>query len=72
MEISGEISDLISKIDKCEMDIEFAETSMNIYAYDGYSSRYTRGEYARAKKKRRKPNQIWINIPRNFQRNLHP
>lgn len=54
MEISGEISNLISKIDKCEMDIEFAETSMNIYAYDGYSSRYTRGEYARAKKEKKK------------------
>ena len=52
MKISGEISDLISKIDKCEMDIESAETSMNIYAPDGYSSRFTRGEYARAKKEK--------------------
>lgn len=52
MKISGEISDLISKIDKCEMDIESAETSMNIYAPDGYSSRFTRGKYARAKKEK--------------------
>lgn len=52
MKISGEISDLISKIDKCEMDIESAETSMNIYAPDGYSSQFTRGEYARAKKEK--------------------
>ena len=52
MKISGEISDLISKIDKCKMDIEYAESSMNIYALDGYSSRFTRGEYARAKKEK--------------------
>lgn len=52
MKISGEISDLISKIDKCKIDIESAETSMNIYAPDGYSSRFTRGEYARAKKEK--------------------
>ena len=52
MKISDEISDLISKIDKCEMDIESAETSMNIYAPDGYSSQFTRGEYARAKKEK--------------------
>ncbi|MBW9199972.1 hypothetical protein EVD32_08795 [Bacteroidales bacterium SW299] len=52
MKICDEISDLISKIDKCEMDIESAETSMNIYAPDGYSSQFTRGEYARAKKEK--------------------
>ena len=52
IEISDEISDLISKIDKCEMDIESAETSMNIYAPDGYSSRFTSGKYARAKKEK--------------------
>lgn len=52
MKISGEISNLISKIDKCKMDIESAESSMNIYAPDGYSSRFTRGEYARAKKEK--------------------
>ncbi len=52
MNISGKISNLISKIDECEMDIEFAETSMNIYAPDGYSSQFTRGEYVRAKKEK--------------------
>lgn len=52
MKISGEISNLISKIEKCKMDIESAESSMNIYAPDGYSSRFTRGEYARAKKEK--------------------
>ena len=52
MEIGSEISDLISKIDKCEMDIKSAESSMDIYAFDGYSSRFTRGGYARAKKEK--------------------
>ena len=52
MKISGEISDLISKINRCELAIKSAETSMNIYAPDGYSSRFTRGEYARAKKEK--------------------
>lgn len=52
MNISGKISNLISKIDECEMDIESAETSMNIYAPDGYSSQFTRGEYVRAKKEK--------------------
>lgn len=52
MEISGEINDLISKINQCEMNIESAETSMDIFAPDGYSSRYTRGEYVRAKKEK--------------------
>lgn len=52
MRISGEICDLISKIDKCKMEVESAESSMDIYAPDGYSSRYTRGEYARAKKEK--------------------
>lgn len=52
MKISGEVSNLISKIDKCKMDIESAESSMNIYAPDGYSSRFTRGEYAQAKKEK--------------------
>lgn len=52
MKISGEIRDLISKIDKCERNIESAESSMNIYAPDGYSSRFTRGKYAQAKKEK--------------------
>lgn len=52
MEISDEIKDLIFKVDKCKFNIEFAESSMDIWAPDGYSSRYSRGEYARAKKDR--------------------
>ena len=52
MKTSGEISDLTSKIDKCEMDIETAESSMNIYAPNGFSNQFTNGEYARAKKDR--------------------
>lgn len=50
MEVSDEIKDLISKINECEGEIESAETSMDIWAPDGYSSQYSRGEYARAKK----------------------
>ncbi len=50
MEISDEIKDLIPQINKCKFNIEFAESSMDIWAPDGYSSRYSRGEYARAKK----------------------
>lgn len=52
MEISDEISDLISMINRCEMNIESAESSMDIYAPDGYSSQYIRGEYARAQKEK--------------------
>lgn len=50
MEVSDEIKDLISKINECEGEIESAESSMDIWAPDGYSSQYSRGEYARAKK----------------------
>lgn len=50
MEIGDEIKDLILQINKCKFNIEFAESSMDIWAPDGYSSRYSRGEYARAKK----------------------
>lgn len=50
MEVSDEIKDLISKINECEGEIESAETSMDIWAPDGYSSQYSRGKYARAKK----------------------
>ena len=58
MEISDEIKDLISKINLCEIKIESAESSMDIWAPDGYSSQYSRGEYSRAKKKKKKPNLI--------------
>lgn len=52
MEISDEIKDLISKINNCERKIELAESSMDIWAPNGYSSQYSRGEYARAKKEK--------------------
>ena len=54
METSDEIKDLISKINRCEREIESAESSMDIWAPDGYSSQYSRGEYARAKKEKEK------------------
>ena len=51
MESSDEIKKLISKINVCERRIESAESSMDIWApgWLGYSSQYSRGEYARAK-----------------------
>lgn len=52
METSDEIKELISKINKCEREIESAESSMDIWAPDGFSSQYSRGEYARAKKEK--------------------
>jgi len=52
MRISEEIKDLMSKINRCKIKIESAESSMDIWALDGYSSQYTRGEYARAKKEK--------------------
>ena len=53
MEISDEIKDLISKINRCERKIESAESSMDIWAPDGYSSQFSRGEYSRAKKEKK-------------------
>ena len=70
MEISDEIKDLMFKINRCKRKIESAESSMDIWVPNGYSSQYSRGEYARAKREKKKPNLIWINIPRNFQNNL--
>lgn len=52
MEISDEIKDLVSKIDRCERKVESAESSMDIWFNDGYSSRFSRGEYARSKKEK--------------------
>ena len=52
MEICNEISDLTSKISTCEIDIESAEISMDIWSPDGYSSQFSRGKYARAKKEK--------------------
>lgn len=60
MEISHEIKKLISKINSCEREIESAESSMNIWSPDGYSSQFSRGEYARAKERKKKRSQIQI------------
>ena len=47
-----DIKDLMSKINRCKMKVESAESSMDIFAPNGYSSQYSRGEYARAKKEK--------------------
>ena len=52
MEISEEIKELLTKINRTERKIESAESSMDIWAPDGYSSQFSRGEYARAKKEK--------------------
>lgn len=52
MEISDEIKDLISKINRCERKIEYAESSMDVWEPNGYSSQFSRGEYTRAKKEK--------------------
>lgn len=52
MEISDEIRYLIYKINRREGEIESAESSMDLWAPRDYSSQYSRGEYARAKKER--------------------
>lgn len=52
MEISDEIKKLMFKINKCKREIESAESSMDLWAPDDYSSQYSRGEYARAKKEK--------------------
>lgn len=52
LKISDDIKDLISKINSCESKIEYAESSMEIWAYNGYSSQYSRGNYARAKREK--------------------
>ena len=50
MKISEDIKDLMSKINRCKMKVESAESSMDIFAPNGYSSQYSRGEYARVAK----------------------
>ncbi len=50
MGICDEIKDLIPQIIKCKRKIILAESSMDIWAPDGYSSQFSRGNYARAKK----------------------
>ena len=52
LKIGNDIKDSISKIAKYESELELAETSMDIWAPNGYSSQYSRGNYARAKKEK--------------------
>ncbi len=52
MEISDKIKDLISKINRCKIRIKVAESSMDNWAPDGYSSQLSRGMYAQAKKEK--------------------
>lgn len=52
MKISEDIKELITKINRSESAIESAESSMDIWAPNGYSSQFSRGVYARAKKEK--------------------
>lgn len=52
MKISEDIQELLSKINRCEREIESAESSMDIWSPTGYSSQFSRGEYSRAKKEK--------------------
>lgn len=52
MKISDDIKDLMSKINRCEEKIKITESSMDIWTPNGYSSQYSRGAYARAKKEK--------------------
>lgn len=52
MKISEDIKESITKINRSERAIESAESSMDIWAPNGYSSQFSRGEYARAKKEK--------------------
>ena len=51
MEISSEIKNLISKINRCEGRIETAESSMEIWSPNSFSRRI-QGRYTRAKKEK--------------------
>ena len=55
MKISEDIKDLMSKINRCKMKVESAESSMDIFAPNGYSSQYSR---ICAGKKRERRSQI--------------
>lgn len=52
MEISDEIEGLISNINSYKQKIKYAESAMDIWAPNGYTSHFSRGEYARAKKEK--------------------
>ena len=50
IEIQEELKDLLVKVKSCENKIESAESSMDIWAPDVFSTKYSRGQYERAQK----------------------
>lgn len=52
VETTNEIKRLLSKINRSKADIEHAESSMDIWIPDRFSSQFSRREYARAKKEK--------------------
>lgn len=54
MEIKDDIEKTLTKINECEREIEHAESTMEIFAPDAYSTPYSRGSYKRAKEKKEK------------------
>lgn len=52
MENSDEIRELISKINMCERNLKYAESSMDTWGDDAYSTRLDRRMYAQAKKEK--------------------
>ena len=58
MEISDEIKNLISKINRCERKIESAESSMDIFAPMDLFFSILSWRVFTSKKKRKKPNLI--------------
>ncbi|WP_300939685.1 hypothetical protein [Bacteroides acidifaciens] len=70
MKISEDIKDLMSKINRCKMKVESAESSMDIFLLMDILLNTLVENMRGQKKRKKKPNLIWINIPRNFQNNL--
>lgn len=70
MKISEDIKDLMSKINRCKMKVESAESSMDILLLMDILLNTLVENMRGQKKRKKKPNLIWINIPRNFQNNL--
>ncbi len=58
LEISNDIKSLMSKIEICKMNIESAESTMDIYSPNRYSSQHSKGEYVRAKKNKEEKNSL--------------
>ncbi len=70
MKISEDIKDLMFKINRCKMKVESAESSMDIFLLMDILLNTLVENMRGQKKRKKKPNLIWINIPRNFQNNL--